>query len=259
MKALQSESEEQRKQFGTKKCRIVTHAGKGTRNVVVEILPSEPPRDRSVDVKKYDWGSKKMGESYLLKAPVNFLTGENTMEEHKIFGEGKTTGWSMAVVKNMIGYKAPIIGVISNSFDDISPLVDLEDGNVALEPIFNDVLGARARSTVSTIKTAVDEFLAELNQFFFSPKYPPQIPAIDLFGLEECKQEANSLANQSELPLSLKDAVNACRKSLSLGALLALAKAGFLARRCCGSWRTRMSVWWEPLWPTWQSMLCFEK
>ena len=51
MKALRSESEERRKQFGTMKCRIVTHAGKRDRNVVVEIFPSKPPKDRTVDAR----------------------------------------------------------------------------------------------------------------------------------------------------------------------------------------------------------------
>ncbi|KAM0803554.1 P-loop containing nucleoside triphosphate hydrolase protein [Usnea florida] len=115
----------------------------------------------------------------------------------------------MNVVKNKMGHEAPIVGVISNSFDDISSFVGLEEDNVALEPIFNDVLGDRARSTVRNVKTAVDDFEAELNQFFSNPKYPPKIPAVQLFGMEECNQEVNKLANQIELPQSLKDVLNA--------------------------------------------------
>lgn len=130
------------------------------------------------------------------------------MGKHKIFGGGKTTGWVVNVVKNKMGYEAPIIGVIANSFDDISSFVGLEEDNVALEPIFNDVLGERARATVTTAKTALDEFEAELHQFFFHPKYPPQIPAVELFGLEECDQEANKLASQADIPLSLKETVD---------------------------------------------------
>lgn len=208
MAALRAESAAQEKEFGLMKCRIVTHAGKGDRSVVVEIFPSEPPKDRAVDVKEYDWESKKVGESYQLKAPVNFPTDEDTMHAHKIFGAGKTTGWVMAVVKNKMGYEAPIVGMILNSFDDITSFVDLEEDNVTLVPIFNDVLGERARSNLSNVKTAVDEFEAELNQFFTNPKYPPQIPAVQLFGLDACNQEANKLANQIDLPESLKDTVN---------------------------------------------------
>lgn len=114
----------------------------------------------------------------------------------------------MSIVKNKMGYEAPIVGVISNSFDDMSSYVGLEEDNVALEPIFNDVLGDRARSTLANVKTAVDEFEAELNHFFSNPKYPPQIPAVELFGLDECNQEANKLAIQFDLPQSLKDTVN---------------------------------------------------
>ena len=79
---------------------------------------------------------------------------------------------------------------------------------MALEPIFNNVLGERAESTVRTVKTAVDDFEAELNQFFSKPKYPPQVPAVQLFGLELCNQEANMLANQIQLPRELEDSVN---------------------------------------------------
>ena len=191
MKALRSESEAKEKQFGTMRCRILTHAGRGNRSVLVEIFPLDPPKDRSVDVKEYDWESKKIGESYRLKAPINFSTNEDTMAEHKIFGGGKTTGWVLIVVKNKTGYKAPIVGVISNSFDNISSFVGLEEGNVALEPIFDDILGDR------------------VNQFFSYPKYPPQIPAADLFGTDECNEEANNLANHIELPLSLRNTVSA--------------------------------------------------
>ena len=191
MKALQSESEAKQKQFGTMRCRILTHAGRGNRSVLVEIFPSEPPKDRSVDVKEYDWESKKVGERYRLKAPVNFPTDEDTMAGHKIFGGCKTTAWVLNVVKNKMGYEAPIVGVISNSFDDISSFVGLEEGNVALEPIFDDILGDRP------------------NQFFSYPKYPPQIPAADLFGTDECNEEANKLANHVELPISLENTVSA--------------------------------------------------
>ena len=114
----------------------------------------------------------------------------------------------LSVVKNKMDYEAPIVGVISNSFDDISSFVELEEDNVALKPIFNDVLGERARATVTTVKTAVDEFEGSLNQFFSKPKYPLQIPAVELFGLEECNQEANKVARQIELPQSLKDTVS---------------------------------------------------
>ena len=191
MKALRSESEAKEKRFGTMRCRILTHAGKGDRSVLVEVFPSEPPKDRSVDVKEYDWEIKKVGESYRLKAPVNFPTDEDTMAEHKIFGGGKTTGWVLNVVKNTMGYEAPIVGVLSNFFDDISSFIGLEEGNAALEPLFNDILGDRA------------------NQFLSYPKYPPQIPAADLFGTDECNEEANKLATHIELPLSLKTTVSA--------------------------------------------------
>lgn len=86
MAALRHEPEAQEKQFGTMKCRILTHAGKGDRSVVVEVFPSEQPKDWSVDAKEYDWESKTVGESYQLKSPVNFPTDEDTMGEHKIFG-----------------------------------------------------------------------------------------------------------------------------------------------------------------------------
>lgn len=50
---------------------------------------------------------------------------------------------------------------------------------------------------------------AELDQFFSKPKYPPQIPAVQSIGLDEFDQEANKLAIQFKLPLSLKDPANA--------------------------------------------------
>ena len=114
----------------------------------------------------------------------------------------------LSVVENKMDYEAPIVGVISNSFDDIPSFVELEEDNVALEPIFNDVLGERARATVTTVKTAVDEFEGSLYRFFPKPKYSPEILAVRLFGLEECNQEANKLATQIELPQSLKGTVN---------------------------------------------------
>ena len=92
MTALRAESAAQEQQFGTMRCRIVTHAGRGDRSVVVEVFPSELPRDRSVEAKEFDWENKKVGESYRLKASVTFPADEDTMRAHKIFGEPKTMG-----------------------------------------------------------------------------------------------------------------------------------------------------------------------
>lgn len=171
-------------------------------------------------------GSKSDFKTLALSWCLDLCLGEETQTPNFLRG-GKTTGWMLSIVKNKTGYEAPIVGVISNSFDDISFFVELKEDDVASEPIFNDVLGECARATVTTVKTAVDEFEGRLNQFFSKPKYPPQIPAVELSGLEECNQEANKLATQVELPQSLKDTV-------SVSQLRAVET--ILGRKICVTW-----------------------
>ena len=207
MDCLRAESEAQEKLLGTLRCRIVTHAGKGNRSLIIETFPV-PPKGQPDEAKEYDWENQKLGGSYRLKAPVNFPTDDATMGKHRVFGKAKTTGWSITIVKNMAGFEAPLVGAIENSFDDISSFVGLAEENVTLEPVFNDVLGDCARSTIHTVKGAVDDFEAELNQFFSNPRYPPQIPAITLFSLEKCNEEANKLPFETVLPPFLQHAVN---------------------------------------------------
>ena len=211
--ALEAESEAQKEQFGTMRCRIFTHAGREDRSVVVEVFPSNLSSNRSVDAKEFDWENKKVGETYRLKAPGTFPTDEVTMRAHKKFGEPVTFEWSMAIVKNKMGYEAPIVGIIENSFDDITSFVGVEEDNVALEPIFNNVLGERAQDAVGSVKNAVDDFKAELKQFVSNPKYRPQVPAVQLFGLEKCDDAANTLATHNQLPRELTDSVNQSQSS----------------------------------------------
>ena len=75
-------------------------------------------------------------------------------------------------------------------------------------PIVSDVFDERARSNTGTVKAAVDDFEAKLNGFPANPRYPPQIPTVELSRVEECNKEVNKLVIQIDLPLSFRDAVN---------------------------------------------------
>ena len=210
MAALYEESEEQQRQLGLiKGCRIKTSPGKGERNVVVGIFPGIPPQGQKADARDYDFDNKKLGESYAINAPELFPNDEETMKKHKIFGKAITSDWEISIIKNVEGYEAPLVGIIRNSFDDISLFLGVEE-NVSLEPIFIDVQGERSRSTVRRFRDTVNEFEAQAKGYLADPRYPPQIPAVDLFSMKPCDQKNNELAPAPTLKLTkeLKEKLN---------------------------------------------------
>lgn len=210
MRALLAESEEQEKQLGLfKGCRIETSPGKGDRSVIVQVFPGELSKDRKLEAKDYDFDNKKLGQSYTIKAPGLFKADEETIRKHKIFGQAITDSWEISIIKDTKGYQAPVVGIIRNSIDDISGFLG-EEKDVSLEPIFHDVLGERGRSTIHSFEDAVNEYEAQVKGYFAHPRYPPQIPAFQLFGMEKCNHEDNKLIEplQIALPEALKTKLN---------------------------------------------------
>lgn len=210
MRALLAESEEQEKQLGLfRGCRIATSPGKGDRSVIVQVFPGELSKDRKLEAKDYDFDNKKVGQSYIIKAPGLFKADEETMRKHKIFDKAITDSWEMNIIKDTRGYEAPVVGIIRNSFDDISEFLG-EETNVSLEPIFHDVLGERGRSTIHSFEDAVNEYEAQVKGYFANPRYPPQIPAFQLFGMEKCNHEDNKLIEPLDIviPEALKTKLN---------------------------------------------------
>lgn len=150
---------------------IRTHPGKARRSVLVEVFPPPPKKeDRASEAKNFDF-NKKLGQSYLLKAPKLFPVvidkEEDGMKQYPILGAPPASGWEITIVKNKGDSSAAFVGFIRNSFggQSIDAFLGGEHG-VSLEPIANDILGIRSRTAVSDVGTQVDEAQQQLMGFF---------------------------------------------------------------------------------------------
>lgn len=150
---------------------IKTHPGKARRSVLVEVFPPPPKKeDRASEAKNFDF-NKKLGQSYLLKAPKLFPVvidkEEDGMKEYPILGAPPASGWELTIVKNKGDSSAAFVGFIRNSFGGHTIDAFLgEEHCVSLEPIANDILGNRSRAAVSNVGTQVDEAQQQLMGFF---------------------------------------------------------------------------------------------
>ena len=142
--SLRLDSILQEKQLGlSKNCSIKTHPGKYHRCVVVEIFPGKVDQE-TAETKDFDFGSQKLGQSYVLEAPTLFPKDEETMKNHPILGQPGTLSWEIDIVEDTQGYNAPVVGIIRNTFPDgdLDSFIG-EEKDVSLRPVFSNVLGSR--------------------------------------------------------------------------------------------------------------------
>lgn len=209
--SLRLESIAQEKQLGLfKGCSIKTHPGKYHRFLVVEIFPGKVDQE-TAETKDFDFGSQKLGQSYVLEAPRLFPKDEETMKNHPILGQPGASSWEIDIVKDTQGYDAPVVGIVRNTFADadLDAFVG-EEENVSLRPIFNDILGSRGVGAVSTLGEEIDEFSRVARGFLAgTSKNPSQLPVKSLFGGDDCDQAENTLPDADKtIPEELKNELN---------------------------------------------------
>ncbi|KAL8716846.1 MAG: hypothetical protein Q9225_005861 [Loekoesia sp. 1 TL-2023] len=204
-KALAIEAKAQLDSLGVfENCRIVTKQGRTRRFVTVEVYRdiSEDTGD-SVAVQHDE--EKKIGQSYILRAPNTFPSDEDTLKECPVLG-GETVGWELVVAKSREHTDAALVGTIRNSFGirGIADFIGKEEYGVTLEPLFNDVQGDRARSSVTKHLEDLDNESKRLHGFFVNPeqlnRQKPKIPTDRLFGDWKCDAGENQLDSDIQLP-----------------------------------------------------------
>ena len=209
--SLRLETIAQEKQLGLfKNCRIKTHPGNYHRCVVVEIFPGKVDRETS-ETKDFDFGSQKLGQTYVLEAPALFPKDEETMKAHPIMGQPAALSWEIDIVKDTKGYDAPVVGIIRNTFADaeLDPFIG-EENDVSLQPVFNDVLGARSVGAVSKLGDDIDDFSRQARGFLAgTSKNPSQLPVKNIFGGDNCDLAENTLLDADKtIPGELKEELN---------------------------------------------------
>ena len=133
-------------------------------------------RDHGIIYKKRSTGLKSMRSKPSGSKSSTYWSASGTSKSRVL---SETMLWSIIIVKDRTHSQAPVIVMIANFFDEISSCIVLREDDMALKLVVNDVLGERAGSTVRTVKTAIDDFEAELKQFLFELQYPLQIPAVE--------------------------------------------------------------------------------
>ena len=209
--SLRLESIAQEKQLGFfKNCSIKTSPGKYHRCVVVEIFPGKVDQE-TAETKDFDFGSQKLGQTYVLEAPTLFPKDEETMKDHPIMGQPAALSWEIDIVKDTQGYDAPVVGIIRNTFadSDLDSFIG-EEKDVSLQPVFNDILGARGVGAVGSLGDQIDEFSRQARGFLAgTSKNPPQLPVKSIFGGDDCDQAENTLPDADKtIPAELKGELN---------------------------------------------------
>lgn len=208
---LRLESIAQEKQLGLfKNCRIKTQPGKYHRCVVVEIFPGKVDQE-TPETQDFDFGSQKLGQTYVLEAPALFPKDEETMKAHPIMGQPAALSWEIDIVKDTQGYDAPVVGIIRNTFADteLDSFIG-EENDVSLQPVFNDILGERSIGAVSTLGDEIDNFSRQARGFLEGTcKNPSQLPVKNIFGGDDCDLAENTLPDADKtIPGELKEELN---------------------------------------------------
>ena len=87
-------------------------------------------------------------------------------------------------MNHLAGLEAPLVGFIQNRFKkgaDIECFDGATDGNVVLEPIFDDVLGERSREGLSEFAKALDAFAQQAAGFLETKKTVARLPVRPCF------------------------------------------------------------------------------
>lgn len=138
-------------------CRIETTVVQGNK-VVVSVWPRYNCEEKDDKI-----NGSPYAQRYIVKS--NTLFKKEDVRKNPIFGNPVTEDWEMVVVTKESNprfwspkWKAPLIGVIQNSIKDLHEFSSGLEDNVILVPIFDDVLGDRARAFV---KELAEEFEAQ--------------------------------------------------------------------------------------------------
>lgn len=120
---LRDEQKEEKKQLGLLKgCRIQTCLSpEDDGDVLVKMFPTEAPAQDLEHGEEYSF-DKKLGQTYLMRAPQTFPTdpepkdgkkiakSKSVMLPHQIYAEGSFTWWwKITLIKSKMGLDAPLV------------------------------------------------------------------------------------------------------------------------------------------------------